>query len=94
VAAQPTRWWRAPTAIACSPSASGSRPKLFAAGLRARGVDAIPLLAGDAGLITDERFGAAHPLPEAMGLLARQLATTPASAGGHRLSWDARPTVG
>jgi aspartate kinase len=51
--------------------------ELFAAGLRARGVDAIPMLAGDAGLITDERFGAAHPLPEAMGLLARQLARRP-----------------
>jgi aspartate kinase len=46
---------------------------LFAAGLRARGLDARAVLAGDAGLVTDERFGAAHPLPEADARLARSL---------------------
>jgi aspartate kinase len=51
--------------------------ELFAGGLRALGVDAVPVLAGDAGLVTDERFGAAHPLPEAAGLLARHLARRP-----------------
>ncbi|HKQ59267.1 MAG TPA: hypothetical protein VJY35_15500, partial [Candidatus Eisenbacteria bacterium] len=44
--------------------------ELFAAGLRALGVDAVPVLAGEAGLVTDERFGAAHPLAEAAGLIA------------------------
>ena len=33
---------------------------LFAAGLRATGVDAVAGVAGEAGLVTDERFGAAH----------------------------------
>ncbi len=47
--------------------------ELFAAGLRALGVDAAPVLAGDAGLVTDERFGAAQPLPESPALLARHL---------------------
>src|SRR5262249_5785852 len=49
----------------------------FVAGLRARGVDAIALLAGDAGLITDDRFGAAQPLPEAASELRRLLARRP-----------------
>jgi aspartate kinase len=49
---------------------------LFAAGLRARGQAARAITAGDAGLVTDERFGSAHPLPEANGLLARALADT------------------
>src|SRR5262249_13588761 len=51
--------------------------ELFVAGLRARGVDAIALLAGDAGLITDDRFGAAQPLPEAASELRRLLARRP-----------------
>jgi aspartate kinase len=51
--------------------------ELFAAGLRARGVEAAPLLAGDAGLVTDDRFGQAHPLPEADAALARHLARRP-----------------
>lgn len=51
--------------------------ELFAGGLKARGVDAVPVLAGDAGLVTDERFGAAHPLPEAAALLARHLGRRP-----------------
>jgi aspartate kinase len=50
---------------------------MFAAGLKARGVEAVPVLAGDAGLVTDERFGAAHPLPEAAALLARHLGRRP-----------------
>src|SRR2546422_7069196 len=37
--------------------------ELFAAALKGRGVDAVAVLAGDAGLVTDDRFGAAHPLP-------------------------------
>jgi aspartate kinase len=51
--------------------------ELFAAGLRALGVDAVPVLAGEAGLVTDERFGAAHPLPEAAGLIAASLMRRP-----------------
>ncbi len=51
--------------------------ELFAAGLRARGIDAAPVLAGEAGLVTDERFGAAHPRPEAPALLARHLGRRP-----------------
>ena len=47
---------------------------LFAAGLRARGLEARAVLAGEAGLVTDERFGAAHPLPEANARLERTLA--------------------
>ena len=51
--------------------------EVFAAGLKARGLDAVAVLAGDAGLVTDERFGAAHPLPEAALLLATQLGRRP-----------------
>lgn len=46
---------------------------IVAAGLRAHGLDAQAVLAGDAGLVTDERFGAAHPLPEATELLGQTL---------------------
>lgn len=46
---------------------------LFAAGLAARGVAARAIVAGDAGLVTDERFGAAHPLPESAARLASAL---------------------
>ncbi len=46
---------------------------LFAAGLVARGARAAAITAGDAGLVTDERFGAAHPLPEANANLAASL---------------------
>jgi len=49
----------------------------FAAALRAAGVDAVATLAGDAGLVTDERFGAAHPLPEAARNLAASLSRRP-----------------
>jgi len=55
--------------------------ELFAAGLRALGMDAVAVLAGDAGLVTDERFGAAQPLPESPALLARQLARPSAQRG-------------
>ena len=51
--------------------------ELFAAGLRSLGLGAVPVVAGDAGLVTDERFGAAHPLPESPALLARQLSRRP-----------------
>jgi aspartate kinase len=51
--------------------------ELFAAGLRRLGLEAKAVLAGDAGLVTDERFGAAHPRPEAFEQLARALAQRP-----------------
>ena len=50
---------------------------LFAAALRRSGVDATAVLAGDAGLVTDDRFGAAHPLPEAPRRIAASLARRP-----------------
>jgi aspartate kinase len=50
---------------------------LFAGGLRARGVPARSVLAGDAGLVTDDRFGAAHPLPEAAAMLHAALRPAP-----------------
>ena len=46
---------------------------LFAAALTARGTPARDVFAGEAGLVTDDRFGQASPLPEAAGLLARGL---------------------
>ncbi len=45
----------------------------FACGLRARGVKASAHHAGRLGLVTDERFGAAHPLPEHSARLAQAL---------------------
>jgi aspartate kinase len=51
--------------------------ELFAAGLTAIGVRARAVVAGDAGLITDDRFGAAHPLPEALAELAAGLGPRP-----------------
>ena len=50
---------------------------LFAAGLDAAGLPARPIRAGDAGLVTDERFGGAHPLPESAALLAQALGGRP-----------------
>ncbi|HET7225107.1 MAG TPA: aspartate kinase [Candidatus Eisenbacteria bacterium] len=47
---------------------------IFAAGLQRLGVPARAMDAGEAGLVTDDRFGAAHPLPEAYAALARGLA--------------------
>jgi aspartate kinase len=51
--------------------------ELFAAGLRSLGVEAVPVLAGDSGLVTDDRFGAAQPLPEAAGEMRRLFARRP-----------------
>jgi aspartate kinase len=48
--------------------------RIFAAALSDRGTPARDVFAGDAGLVTDERFGQASPLPEAAGLLAAGLA--------------------
>lgn len=50
---------------------------LFAAALDASGVPARAVVAGDAGLVTDERFGAAHPLPEAYAALRAGLSGRP-----------------
>jgi len=50
---------------------------IFAAGLRNDGVEARAVEAGAAGLVTDDRFGAAHPLPEAAALLRRGLGPRP-----------------
>src|SRR5437867_5088625 len=47
--------------------------ELFAAGLRRAGLEAAAVVAGDAGLLTDDRFGAAHPLPETSARLRRSL---------------------
>ncbi len=49
--------------------------EIFAGGLRARGVDAVAVEAGLAGLVTDEAFGAAHPLPESAARLRAGLAS-------------------
>ena len=51
--------------------------ELFAAGLREAGVPARAIVAGDAGLITDDRFGGAHPLPEAEAELRASLGLRP-----------------
>lgn len=51
--------------------------QLFAAGLCAAGVPARAILAGDVGLITDDRFGGAHPLPEAEPELRAALGLRP-----------------
>src|SRR5207244_4432591 len=69
---------------------------LFAAGLRRAGVDATPVVAGDAGLVTDDRFGAAHPLPEAYALLAKALSVRPplpVVTGFLGRTADGRPTT-
>src|SRR6266545_3928864 len=50
---------------------------LFAAGLEAAGVPARAIFAGDAGLVTDEHFGAAHPLPESEAGLRAALGLRP-----------------
>ena len=50
---------------------------MFAGGLCARGIDARAVDAGAAGLVTDEQFGAAHPLPEAYERLAASLSPRP-----------------
>ncbi len=48
--------------------------EIFAAALRDRGHDAFAIDAGEAGLVTDDSFGGAHPLPEAPALLRRTFA--------------------
>lgn len=50
---------------------------LFAAALRESGRAALAIEAGDAGLVTDDHFGAAEPLPEAGGRLRQALARRP-----------------
>ena len=50
---------------------------LFAAGLCEAGTAAVARHAGEAGLVTDEHFGAAHPLPESRGLLRASLGARP-----------------
>jgi aspartate kinase len=50
---------------------------LFAAGMAARGVEARAWFAGDAGLVTDDRFGGAHPLPASAARLRENLAASP-----------------
>jgi aspartate kinase len=59
--------------------ASGERMSaaLFAAGLCGAGLPARAVDAGEAGLVTDDRFGAAHPLPESEALLRARLAARP-----------------
>jgi aspartate kinase len=69
---------------------------LFAAALTARGTPARAVLAGDAGLVTDDRFGQASPLPEAAELLARslaELAPLPVVTGFLGRTLDGRPTT-
>lgn len=51
--------------------------QLFAAALERSGVPARPVVAGDAGMVTDENFGAAHPVPEAQGMLRAALSARP-----------------
>lgn len=50
---------------------------LFAAGLAARGIPARAVDAEGAGLVTDDSFGAAHPLPEHAARLQSSLRTRP-----------------
>jgi aspartate kinase len=50
---------------------------LFAAGLRSRGVEARAVMAGEAGLVTDDRFGAAHPLLDSYPRLRAALERRP-----------------
>jgi aspartate kinase len=50
---------------------------LVAAGLRARDLPATAFHAGEAGLLTDDRFGAAHPLPESVEGLRAGLGSRP-----------------
>ena len=50
---------------------------LFAAGLVARGIEARAMDAGEAGLVTDDRFGGAHPLPEHAARLRASLSAWP-----------------
>lgn len=51
--------------------------QLFAVVLEQAGVPARAVVAGDAGMVTDESFGAAHPLPESQALLRAALSARP-----------------
>ncbi len=69
---------------------------LVAAALEARGVAARAVEAGAAGLVTDDRFGAAHPLPESRGRLAQSLPASREVAvvtGFTGRTLDGRPTT-
>ncbi len=69
---------------------------LFAAALDADGLEARAWHAGDAGLVTDERFGAAHPLPEAYARIAAALGSrppVPVVTGFLGRTLDGRPTT-
>jgi aspartate kinase len=90
VMAAPLREWRETSGALANPGAVtgeerdhvlafGERlsAEIFAAGLRARGLAAAAMLAGQAGLITDDGFGAAHPLPEAYAELRHGLGRRP-----------------
>jgi len=69
---------------------------IFAAGLGAIGIAAEAVEAGEAGLVTDDAFGAAHPLPEAgprlRGGLARR-AAVPVVTGFLGRTLDGRVTT-
>jgi aspartate kinase len=69
---------------------------LFAAALSARGVPARAVHAGEAGLVTDDRFGNAHPLPEAADRLRVSLAmraSVPVVTGFLGATLDGRTTT-
>jgi len=69
---------------------------IFAAGLASRGVAAKAVDAGEAGLVTDEVFGAAHPLPESGERLRRTLTDlpgVPVVTGFLGRTLDGRPTT-
>ncbi len=69
---------------------------LFAAGLRAADIPAVDEFAGEAGLVTDDRFGAAHPLPEAAEALKQSLsgrAEVPVVTGFLGRTTDGRVTT-
>ena len=70
--------------------------ELFAVALRSQGLDARAMTAGDVGFVTDDRFGAAHPLPEASLELRRSLARRPplpVVTGFLGRTRDGRPTT-
>ncbi len=70
--------------------------ELFASGLRARGMQASAHHAGRIGLVTDEHFGAAHPLPEHPARLAHALsprAQVEVVTGFLGATLDGRPTT-
>lgn len=69
---------------------------LFAATLVARGIPATAIHAGEAGLVTDDRFGQAHPLPEAPARLraaAREWKGVPVITGFIGATMDGRTTT-